>query len=181
MSNVVAIAAGRAHGLALLSDGTIRAWGDNSLDQTKVPNLPVKAIAIAAGSDHSIALLANNTVVVWGSNNSDQLTIPAEAQVVIGVGASGDHCVVNRRRGLRVTSTFIANKKVNLVVTSTDSTPIDAARAARVRVYATNDPGLPLESWTPLLPPTLSAGTLKFSENFTFAIKKRYFRLVEQQ
>ena len=181
LSNVVAVAAGRAHGLALLGDGSIRAWGDNSLQQTQVPKLPVKAIAIAAGSDHSIALLANNQVIVWGSDNSSQLQLPPEAQVVIGVGASGDHCVVNRRRGLKVSSTLIANKKVNLVVVSTDATPIDSVRAARVRVYATSNPGLPLESWTPLLPPTLVNGSLRFSENFTFAIKTRYFRLVEQQ
>lgn len=181
MSNVVAVAAGRAHGLALLRDGSIRAWGDASLQQTQVPKLPVKAVAIAAGADHSIALLANNQVIVWGSDNSGQLELPPEAQVVIGAGASGDHCVVNRRRGLRVSSTFIANKKVNLVVVSTDGSPIDAARAARARVYATTNPGLPLESWTPLLAPTLSNGSLKFSENFTFAIKARFFHLVEQQ
>ena len=69
----------------------------------------------------------------------------------------------------------------NASPTAVEATPIDSVRAARVRVYATSNPGLPLESWTPLLPPTLVNGSLRFSENFTFAIKTRYFRLVEQQ
>jgi len=37
MSNVMAIAAGSAHGVALINDGTLVAWGDNSSGQTNIP------------------------------------------------------------------------------------------------------------------------------------------------
>jgi hypothetical protein len=52
----VAIAAGGAHGIALLNDRTVLCWGDNSLNQCVVPSGTVNVIAIAAGATHSLAL-----------------------------------------------------------------------------------------------------------------------------
>ena len=37
LSNVVAVAGGFYHSLALKSDGTVVAWGDNSYGQTNIP------------------------------------------------------------------------------------------------------------------------------------------------
>src|SRR5207244_1535234 len=56
LSNVVGIAAGGYHSLALRSDGTIVAWGDNSFGQTNVPTGLRDVVAIAAGRAHSLAL-----------------------------------------------------------------------------------------------------------------------------
>lgn len=82
---VMAIAAGRYHTLALLADGTVKAWGDNSCGQLGIGNslfnstrvtvtgLGGAATAIAAGQDHSAALMADGTVKVWGCNQSGQL------------------------------------------------------------------------------------------------------------
>jgi alpha-tubulin suppressor-like RCC1 family protein len=80
----VKISAGGSHNLALLSDLTVEAWGDNSVGQlgtgnTSTPNLPVQVpglsmvTAIAAGSDHSLALLSDGTVMAWGDNEFGQL------------------------------------------------------------------------------------------------------------
>ncbi len=59
---VPAIAAGGAHSLALKSDGTVVAWGDNSAGQRSVPSGLSGVTALAAGGFHSLALsVVNNT------------------------------------------------------------------------------------------------------------------------
>src|SRR5207249_4561423 len=56
LSNVVAIAAGGDHSLALKSDGSVVAWGSNTYGESTVPDLgPV--IAISAGFNDSAALV----------------------------------------------------------------------------------------------------------------------------
>jgi alpha-tubulin suppressor-like RCC1 family protein len=88
---VIAVSAGANHTLALLSDGTVRSWGDDLFGQlgngapktsSAVP-VTVKNTnnaasltnvkAIDAGANHSLALLANGTVVAWGADTSGQL------------------------------------------------------------------------------------------------------------
>ena len=81
-----AIAAGNAHSLALLPDGSILAWGNNGQGQlgngsttnstTPVQvNLPSGALAtdVAAGFDHSLAVTADGRVFAWGNNSNGQL------------------------------------------------------------------------------------------------------------
>ena len=86
---IMAICSGYAHGLALCTDGTLAAWGDNSSgqlgDNTYVNALlPVlvnrtgvlagkTVIAIAAGRSHSLALCSDGTVAAWGANSYGQL------------------------------------------------------------------------------------------------------------
>jgi len=73
------VSAGGNHSLALLSDGTIRAWGYNirgNLGDGTTTNqyTPVQvsglsgAIAVSAGTDHNLALLSDGTVWAWGYN-----------------------------------------------------------------------------------------------------------------
>jgi len=79
LAEVTAVATGGDHSLALLKDGTIRAWGENKLGQVGDGTLdnrmsPVvvpgvrTAVAIGAGASYSAALLADGTVMTWGSN-----------------------------------------------------------------------------------------------------------------
>jgi alpha-tubulin suppressor-like RCC1 family protein len=92
--SVVAVAAGGNHSLALCSDGTLAAWGDNQYGQlgdntTTDQNEPKavnttsgmsalfgrKVIAISAGSDHSLVQCSDGTLVAWGRNTNGQLGI----------------------------------------------------------------------------------------------------------
>jgi alpha-tubulin suppressor-like RCC1 family protein len=78
ISGVRALAASIAS-YALLENGTVDAWGENTLSElgdgnhfnSSVP-IPVPgvtgAVAIAAGDEHAMALLANGTVMTWGDN-----------------------------------------------------------------------------------------------------------------
>jgi len=89
---VVSIAAGDSHSLALCSDGTVVAWGNNSFGQlgdntTTLRRAPVAVntasgtsalfgktvTAIAAGGSHNLALCSDGTVVAWGCGGSGQL------------------------------------------------------------------------------------------------------------
>ena len=84
-NNIVAVAAGWGHSLALKADGTVWSWGRNSQGQlgsgTIGPErgLPEQistlsnVIAIQAGDAHSFALKSDGTVWVWGWNGSGQL------------------------------------------------------------------------------------------------------------
>jgi len=77
LSDVAAVAAGSQHSLALMRDGTVRAWGSNRRGQVgdgTVTNRqsPVvvtgvkNAVAVAASVWVSAALLADGTVMTWG-------------------------------------------------------------------------------------------------------------------
>jgi alpha-tubulin suppressor-like RCC1 family protein len=84
LHEVVAIAAGEDHALALLKNGTVMAWGRNQTGQLgdgsfELSSVPVavsgvtEAVAIAAGADHSLALLKSGKVMAWGANGHGQL------------------------------------------------------------------------------------------------------------
>jgi alpha-tubulin suppressor-like RCC1 family protein len=100
LRGVTAISGGRAHGLALLSNGTVMAWGagtDGQLGDERKTNsdvpVPVSGLtgvtAIAAGADFSLALLANGTVMAWGENRSGQLGNGTETRSYVPVAVSG--------------------------------------------------------------------------------------------
>jgi alpha-tubulin suppressor-like RCC1 family protein len=79
------IAATGEWGAALLTDGTVKAWGGNASGQlgdgtkeTKLTPVAVKGLAgpvtqIATAAEHTIALLSNGTVETWGNNIFGQL------------------------------------------------------------------------------------------------------------
>lgn len=84
LTDVVAIASGAHHSLAIRQDGSLWAWGWNSFgmlgDGTNMNRLvPVQVSgisdvrAIAAGSYHSLAVKKDGTVWAWGSNDYGQL------------------------------------------------------------------------------------------------------------
>ena len=86
LSNVVAVAGGDYHTLALLLNGTILAWGSDSHGQlgnysTTDSHRPIQVVgptgvgalsnvvALAGGWDHSVALLNDGSVWAWGDNS----------------------------------------------------------------------------------------------------------------
>ena len=57
LTDVIAIATGDYHGLALKKDGTVVAWGYNTAGQCNVPAGLTGVIAIAARGNHSMAVV----------------------------------------------------------------------------------------------------------------------------
>jgi alpha-tubulin suppressor-like RCC1 family protein len=84
-TNVVAIAAGANHSLAIDDAGDVFAWGSNATGQlgdgSQANNATPALVAgfttdvkgIAAGDGHSIALLANRRIWAWGDNFDGQV------------------------------------------------------------------------------------------------------------
>lgn len=108
LSNVIALANGSEFSLALLSDGTVRAWGNNGRgqlgDETGGRNTGTWAKGInyvtvsdlsavktiSAANEHALALLENGTVKAWGNDNYGQL----------GNGKGGIHKVTGESEGV---------------------------------------------------------------------------------
>jgi hypothetical protein len=98
-TNVIALAAGAWHSLALRADGAVLAWGDDTNGQCDVPLTLQPALAIAGGGYHSLALQADGTVAAWGAGDYGQTNVPPGLANVIGIGAGTWHSLALRRDG----------------------------------------------------------------------------------
>jgi len=101
LTNVVSVAAGWYHSLALKPDHQVVAWGDNSAGQTNVPATLTNAIAVTAGWLHSLALRVDGTIVGWGDNGYGQGGGPpyAGACAFVAISASMNHNLALRGDG----------------------------------------------------------------------------------
>lgn len=120
-TEVVAIAGGGSHSIALRSDGTVWAWGDNGNGQlgdgtNTSSNVPGQVsgltgvTAIAANGMHTIALKSDGSVWAWGYNGGGQLgngtftssNVPVQVSGLTGVtaiAAGGNHTIAIKSGG----------------------------------------------------------------------------------
>jgi len=103
---VTAISVGDEHGLALVADGSVWAWGDNEHGQlgdgtNTYRSAPVEVsglegvISVVAGPWHNLAVKEDGTVWAWGANLAGQLgdgtftnrTLPVQVNGVSGIVA----------------------------------------------------------------------------------------------
>ena len=115
LADVVAISAGSSHSLALLKDGSVRAWGANSMGQIgdgttinrdrpiAVPGVR-NVVAIAAGARASVAILSDGTAMAWGSQDNSLKprpvpTVVPGARGLRSVAAGGGHSVAITQTG----------------------------------------------------------------------------------
>ncbi|HOC57775.1 MAG TPA: choice-of-anchor Q domain-containing protein, partial [Verrucomicrobiota bacterium] len=91
LTDVVAVAGGIDHSLALKTDGTVVGWGLNSYGQTNPPAGLSNVVAVAAGWDTSFALKRDGTLEEWGWDGDYGLKATAEALTnIIAVSALWD-------------------------------------------------------------------------------------------
>ncbi|MEO8616908.1 MAG: putative Ig domain-containing protein [Luteolibacter sp.] len=91
LGDVLDLAAGWEHSLALRTDGTLIAWGRNDESQTNVPVGLSNVVAVGAGDYHSVALKSDGTVVAWGGGENGQATVPSGLTGVIAIAAGSYH------------------------------------------------------------------------------------------
>ena len=99
LSNVVMMAAGSWHGLALQRDGTVIGWGRNDRGQITIPADVKNPAAIAAGFFWSMALMPDRTVRCWGDNAWGQCNVPAGLSNVVSIFPGYDHALVLKADG----------------------------------------------------------------------------------
>ncbi|MEO5711896.1 MAG: hypothetical protein ABIT37_00260, partial [Luteolibacter sp.] len=97
--DVIDLAAGWEHSMALRTDGTVIAWGRGDEGQTVVPVGLSSVVAVEAGDYHSLALKSNGTVVAWGGNDDGQTTVPLGLSDVIAIAAGNYHNLALKRDG----------------------------------------------------------------------------------
>lgn len=84
-AEVVQIASGSRHLLALDSTGQIFAWGDNASGQITLPDFAGQSVvAIAADGERSAALLANGDLITWGVNASSPVNQSSWQHIALG-------------------------------------------------------------------------------------------------
>jgi len=87
-SNVVAIAAGYSHNVALLRDGTVRQWAPPDLPPPP-PDL-TNVISLVAGSRFTCALKNDGRVIAWG-RLTQATNVPAGLTNVVAIAAGSQH------------------------------------------------------------------------------------------
>ncbi|MCB1208644.1 MAG: choice-of-anchor D domain-containing protein, partial [Verrucomicrobiales bacterium] len=129
---VVSIAAGTSHSVALCSDGTVAAWGNNSNGQlgnnsTTQSKFPVAVntsgvlagktvVAVAAGGTHSMAVCSDGTMASWGYNGYGQLGNNSTTQSLVPVAVSTSTLGAGERF-VQASSGQAANHTLALVAT----------------------------------------------------------------
>ena len=103
VTNVIALAGGVYHSIALQADGRVAAWGWNKYGQTNVPPDLRDVVAIDAAGFYSLALRADGTVVTWGANYEERPIIMPPLTNIIAISAgfrhglalTKDHTIIN--------------------------------------------------------------------------------------
>lgn len=88
MTDIVKIANGVGYDLALRSDGTLVAWGNNDSGQCDVPVAAEPFVDIAAGNGHGLALTESGIVYEWGAPWGTPLDDPTG---FTAIATLGDH------------------------------------------------------------------------------------------
>ena len=170
-TNWVSISAGDAHNLAIKSDGSLWAWGENIYGQfgfgtpgrsNAMSNIPVAAAPgydwkqAAAGGSHTIALKSDGTLWAWGNNWAGML----------GIGSTSNSATA-RQVGIATNWTKVWAGRLESVALQSDGS---------LWYWGQNlDPSLSQNTGQFLVPTRISSDTdwvdVGFGESTVFAIK----------
>jgi hypothetical protein len=99
LTQIIAVAGGRDHSLALRSSGTVVAWGDSSYGQTNVPGTLANVIGISAGGFHNAAVQNDGSITCWGYNFYNQASVPADVTNATAVSCGNAFTMALRNDG----------------------------------------------------------------------------------
>ncbi|MBI3853139.1 MAG: hypothetical protein HY298_23050 [Verrucomicrobia bacterium] len=176
LDNVVAVAPGIAHSLALRADGTVAAWGAGATNnpsagvdfgQSIIPPGLNNAKAVAAGYLHSLALKSNGTVVAWGWNDYGQTNVPVTLSNVTAVSAGAYHTLALKTDGTLVGWGTNSNGQLSIPPGLSNVMAVSAGLLHSLVLKSngtvvawgagqTNDPGTGQDFGQSLVPPGLS-------------------------
>jgi hypothetical protein len=87
LRDIATMAGSGRHLLAVKSNGTVIAWGDNHYGQCDVPVGLSNVTAVTATEHRSLALRNDGTVVAWGANFRGEGSVPVGLSNVISIAA----------------------------------------------------------------------------------------------
>lgn len=72
------VSAGYYYTCGLVSDGTLKCWGNNNKGKAGAPSLSngLKYTQVSTGQDHTCAVISDGSIQCWGSNSYNQTTVP---------------------------------------------------------------------------------------------------------
>eukprot|EP00756_Hemistasia_phaeocysticola_P002700 Hpha_TRINITY_DN11831_c2_g1::TRINITY_DN11831_c2_g1_i1::g.2144::m.2144 len=98
--SAVQVSAGDQHCIALLENGGVIAWGDNTGNQcSPIPAFRSGVRQVAAGGKHNVAILNNGEVVCWGSKWQGACKVPRGLRNVVEVAAGSHHNIARLEDG----------------------------------------------------------------------------------
>jgi alpha-tubulin suppressor-like RCC1 family protein len=129
-TNVIAVAAGKYHSLALRADGKVLVWGQNNIymHQCDISQEATNVIAIAAGSNHSLALRSDGSVVAWGFNVHNECVVPIYVTNVVEVAAGEYHSLALKADGTVAAWGYTGYGCCNIPATVTNVVKIAAGK-----------------------------------------------------
>jgi Regulator of chromosome condensation (RCC1) repeat/von Willebrand factor type A domain/Putative Ig domain/Immunoglobulin domain len=95
LTNIVEVAAGTFHSLALENNGGVIGWGDDSSGETTFPAGLSNVTAIAAGDGFSLTLQSDGTFTAWGNPT----TVPTGLTNVVAISASANNAMALENNG----------------------------------------------------------------------------------
>jgi len=131
LSKATALAIGLAHGAAIMTDGSITAWGDNSLGQTAVPPGLANAVFVSAGDNHTVAVDAEGRVWAWGDNSAGQTNIPASLRLSAAELAAATEAAEEARRVVTAPTPAVLDVAESLAA-ATAALPAQSSTDAKV-------------------------------------------------
>jgi hypothetical protein len=136
-TGVKAIGSGANFVVAVKTDGSLVAWGEDSYSQ--VTNVPRESgfVAVDGGPFHACAIKSDTTVKCWGDNRSGHSKVPAGLTGVTAISAGQDHTVALLSNGTLVG--WGSNLKSQIRFPADLTGVIDVAAGRMVTIAVMND------------------------------------------
>jgi hypothetical protein len=141
LSNIVGVACGHGHYLAITSDGTVLSWPVPFLYPSGASIVPAglsNVVAVAGGYSHSLAVGQDGRVAAWGTYmaNSQAAFVPSGLSNIIAVAGGDSHSLALKSDGTVLAwgnnasgQTNMPAKLTNVVAIAAGSTHSLALRA----------------------------------------------------
>jgi hypothetical protein len=144
LTDVIQVSAFYHHAsMALLKDGTVVGWGNNSNGQLDIPENLEQIVQISTGGVHILALHPDGTVSAWGWNGWGESNVPEGLENVVSVSGGWRHSVAVHSDGTVSAWGYNADGQCNV---PSGLTGVVSAKAGKYNTIALLDDGTVI-SW----------------------------------